>query len=85
MGIWYENARDAAIRFEKGDCQVARYSNEDLATEGKITVINSQWNKNFIEPDSIKGFATCQGAHCNVNFKWYAPKGDYRVLSTDYN
>ena len=41
LGIWYENARDGSIKFEKGDCQVARYSSEDLETEGKITVINS--------------------------------------------
>ena len=41
LGIWYENARDAAILFEKGDCQVARYSGEDLDTLGQLTVINS--------------------------------------------
>ena len=41
LGIWHENARDGAIRFEKGDCQAARYSSEDLETLGQLTVINS--------------------------------------------
>ena len=64
---------------------MARYSTEELAEIGRVTVINSQYTPaKENEFDSIKGFAECIGPHCFVQFKWFTPKGDYRVVSTDY-
>ena len=92
-GVWYEYARDKTIPFERGDCIKVWYTDEDYESEGRITVINSMLAHPDVETydakegstfNHIKGYAECEGAKCEVNFFWYIPSGDYRVVSTDY-
>jgi apolipoprotein D and lipocalin family protein len=79
-GLWYEIRRDAKTSFEKGGtCVTAQYT---LNNDNTITVLNSQTKKGV--RDSITGKASCNGANCGVKFNWYIPKGDYRVVDTDY-
>lgn len=40
-GLWYEHGRDRSIRFEKGDCQQARYGTEEIESKGRLSVVNS--------------------------------------------
>ena len=83
-GLWYEHARDENIKFEKGHCQQARYRDDgELASDGRLTVINSQHKDGSF--DTVKGFAECEGGQCSVEFKWFVPKGDYRIVATDYD
>ena len=84
-GLWYEQARDKGIKFEEGDCQQARYGTEQLESDGRLSVFNSQLDEEGEGFKTIDGYATCEGAHCEVNFRWYIPSGDYRVVATDYD
>jgi len=81
-GLWYEHARDKSISFERGNCQQARYG--PIGSDGRLGVKNSQ-PKADGSFDTIEGYAECQGARCEVNFRWYIPSGDYRILDTDYD
>lgn len=81
-GLWYEIERDAAFIFsEGGECVTAQYS---ANTDGSVHVHNAEYNFKKQKGDSIDGTATCNGPHCAVEFFSFAPKGDYRVVSTDY-
>jgi len=82
-GLWFEQARDANFRFERGDCQQARYSVADDKND-TIYILNSQYRDDQTGFDTASGIAKCEGAQCKVRFSWYMPEGDYRVLYTDY-
>ena len=82
MGTWYELVRNKDMRFEKGDCDKAVYTLNDDET---VTVVNSEIAQG--KQESVKGYAYCDSsdpAHCHVKFSEFAPAGDYRVVSTDY-
>ena len=80
-GIWFEQARDQYLINEVGDCQRAKYSiNED----GTLAVYNTMYDPKTDKIDSASATATCVGPKCLVDFGNPGPKGDYRVLSTDY-
>ena len=53
--------------------------------DGTVAVHNSQFDFSKTTRDAIDGTATCNGPKCAVEFFSFAPKGDYRVLSTDYD
>lgn len=85
QGTWYEQARDKAMYFENYDCQQARYH---LYSDLTLRVHNSQLNPKtgLIEDAFANG--TCNGAQCSIKFDqqpFFAPKGDYRVVETDYD
>lgn len=46
--------------------------------------MNSQINATTGEPDIALAKAWCNGPKCEIEFVPGFPKGDYRVLSTDY-
>ena len=83
QGTWYEQARDKGMVFESYDCQQARYN---IYNDGVLRVHNTQLNPNgTIESAFANG--TCNGAQCGIKFEQqptWTPKGDYRVLDTDY-
>ena len=81
LGKWYDFAH-LPNKFQQGECSTATYN---LKSNGEISVYNEQvlttgW-------DSILGSASCESdnsGQCWVRFSKFAPKGDYRVISTDY-
>ena len=82
LGRWFEVKRDKALPFEKdATCVTADYSLIDATTLG---VLNRQFNSVTGKDDSITGSASCNGPACVVSFPPPAPRGDYRVVSTDY-
>ncbi len=88
QGVWFEQARDKNFRYEKGDCQQARYALAEESESGKnntMYVLNSQYRDKETGFDTAAGIAKCNGAQCTVKFRWYLPAGDYRVLDTDYS
>lgn len=82
-GLWYEQARDKTFKYEKGDCQQARYAAG--SQKDSVYVLNSQFRDDATGFDTISGVAKCEGPHCSVKFAWYMPAGDYRIISTDYS
>ena len=88
QGLWFEQARDKNFRYERGECQQARYA---LAEEGEgglnntMYVLISQYRDDETGFDTSAGIARCEGSRCSLKFKWYIPSGDYRVLDTDYS
>jgi apolipoprotein D and lipocalin family protein len=81
MGLWHEQARDKTMPWESYDCQQARYS---INADGTVAVHNSQYNPVTDKVDDARAVATFDGPRGKVVFFPYAPAGDYRVLSTDY-
>lgn len=80
-GVWFEQARDKGMPWESGNCQQARYTLKD---DGSLKVYNTQFNEKTGKVEGTEGTAECNGAQCTVQFYWYSPKGDYRVVATDY-
>ena len=81
MGLWHEQARDKSLPFESNDCQQALYG---LNPDGTVSVLNSQYDPVADKISEAPAVATFDGAQGKVKFFPYAPAGDYRVLSTDY-
>ena len=82
--MWFEQARDKNFRFERGDCQQARYSVAEDKND-TIYVLNSQYRDDETGFDTASGVAKCNGAQCRVKFSRFMPEGDYRVVYTDYS
>lgn len=82
-GNWYEVLRNKDMPYEKGVCSRAQYG---LNADGTVSVVNSEvrqgkWN-------SVDAYAYCDSenpSQCHVKFSRFAPAGDYKVLSTDYD
>lgn len=82
LGTWYELVRNEDMRYEKGECDRANYS---LNSDGTIKVVNSEFRDG--EWTSVEGYAYCHSwnpAKCHVSFSMFAPDGDYKIISTDY-
>jgi len=83
LGLWYEIERFPAI-FEGDNCGTANYSLKD---NGKINVDNRYIKDgvvhNAIGEANVRDFAKDE-ATLDVVFSSIGPKGDYRVIETDY-
>ena len=81
MGTWFEQLRDKNIKFQDGDCTVAKYN---LNADKTVLVRNSGYNidtKNF---SAIAGKARFDGAFGHLKFFPLQPEGQYQVVATDY-
>ena len=84
LGVWYEQARDKHAFFEDDDCTTTEYTTR---TDGKVGVLNTQFNLKKQKFSQAKGTAKFKGARGSVTFPvkyWFDTDGDYRVLDTDY-
>ena len=82
-GNWYEFAR-VLNSFEDGICDTATYT---LQADGTVQVLNQEYIVDDGEVTSALGQARCSSdvsGQCQVRFSQFAPWGDYRVVSTDY-
>ena len=89
LGLWYEARRDKDCIYEKtkGICNTAEYSLND---DGSIRVVNDEWEDDTSEWGGGVGKATIADPSKNegylyVKFGTFIPKGDYKVIETDYD
>ena len=83
MGLWYDYAHKPN-NFQEGECATAVYG---LKSDGTISVFNREFLREKNEVNDALGSASCSkdvSGSCVVSFSKFAPKGDYRVVSTDY-
>jgi len=97
LGLWYEGFRDSRIRFEKGDCVTADYSEpgdkpeyirvnnseQRLCPKDKVTRLprNRAVGNARANPNAAEGEAGLQ-----VYFSRFQPVwGNYDILQTDYD
>ena len=80
-GLWYEQLRDKHFWQEQRNCGESFYSQE--ATNDSVYIRFSdnrthQW-------EQFTGAGNCWGAHCTIQYNFFLPELDYRILDTDYD
>ena len=81
MGTWFEQLRDKNIKFQDGDCTVAKYN---LNADNSVLVRNSGYNIDTQNFSAIAGKLTFDGAFGHLKFFPLQPEGKYEVIATDY-
>ena len=81
LGTWFEAYRSKSISFEKNEGFYDKYT---MNNDGTVNVLTGYYNEIKDSVVTMNGTAGFNGPRGWVKFAWFLPKGDYKILETDY-
>ena len=81
LGTWYEAYRSKSITFEKNEGVYDKYT---LNQDGTVNIFTGYYDDVKDKAETMNGTAGFKGPRGWAKFAWFLPKGDYKIIETDY-